>query len=97
MRGRIETKNKKALAETLSASLDITKKSATEIIELVFDDIKETLGKGGKVDIAGFGKFEVKVRKARIGINPSTKEKINIEASKSASFKASKALKEIVK
>jgi DNA-binding protein HU-beta len=84
-----ETKNKKALAENLSASLDITKKSATEIIELVFDDIKETLGKGGK--------FEVKVRKARIGINPSTKEKINIEASKSASFKASKALKEIVK
>ncbi len=92
-----ETKNKKALAETLATSLDITKKSALEIIELVFDDIKDTLGKGGEVDIAGFGKFEVKVRKEREGINPSTKEKITIAASKSPSFKASKALKELVK
>ena len=52
---------------------------------------------GNKVDISGFGKFEVKERKARMGVNPSNGEAIEIAASKSVGFKAAKALKESVK
>jgi len=92
-----ENKNKKALAETLAANLDITKKSAGEIIDLVFDDITKTLANGGKVDISGFGKFEVKHRPARVGINPATKEKIDVAASKAPVFKAAKGFKDAVK
>ena len=57
----------------------------------------ETLKNGGKVDISGFGKFEVKTRAERIGINPATKEKITVPASKAPGFKASKSLKDAVK
>lgn len=56
----------------------------------------EGLSEGKTVDLAGFGKFEITERKAREGINPLTKEKIQIEASKSVKFKISKALKEAV-
>ena len=51
----------------------------------------------GKVDISGFGKFEVKTRAERVGINPATKEKITVPASKTPGFKASKSLKDAVK
>ncbi|MGN1053655.1 MAG: HU family DNA-binding protein, partial [Erysipelotrichaceae bacterium] len=56
-----------------------------------------TLKNGGKVDIPGFGKFEVKHRNARKGINPSTRESMDIAASNVPSFKASKVLKDLVK
>lgn len=89
--------NKKALADVVAEKADITKKAATEIVDTIFDTIAHTLKKGGEVEIYGFGKFEVKKRAARNGINPITKEKIKISASKVPSFKASKSLKEIVK
>lgn len=93
----IETLNKKALAEVISEKTKVTKKAAAETVDLVLETITNTLKDGGKVDLSGFGKFEVKVREQRNGINPSTKEKIVIPASKTPSFKAAKALKDAVK
>lgn len=89
--------NKKALADVVAEKAELTKKAATEVVDTIFDTISETLKKGGEVEIYGFGKFEVKKRAARNGINPITKEKIKIAESKVPSFKASKSLKEIVK
>lgn len=89
--------NKKTLADAVVAKLGITKKDASLAIDSIFEEITKTLSEGGKVDISGFGKFEVTTRSERVGINPATKEKITIPASKSAKFKAAKALKEAVK
>lgn len=91
------TINKKMLAEAVVAELGTTKKDALIAVDTIFEVISKTLAEGGKVDISGFGKFEVSERAARTGINPSTKEKIEIPASKSAKFKAAKALKDAVK
>ena len=92
-----EILNRKALAEALAEKLGITKKDATIAVDTVFEEITATLHDGGKVDISGFGKFEVKQRPERQGINPATKEKITIEASKAPGFKPAKALKDAVK
>lgn len=88
---------KKVLADELAASQCLTKKAATEAVNYVFDEAAKTLKKGGTVDINGFGKFTVKKRAARTGINPRTKEKIKIKAAKVPAFKASKTLKDLVK
>lgn len=88
---------KKVLADDLADKLGLTKKAATEAVNFVFDEAAKTLKKGGTVDINGFGKFTVKKRAARTGINPLTKEKIKIKATKVPAFKASKTLKELVK
>jgi len=92
-----EILNKKALAEIVAEKLSTTKKDATAAIDAVCATVTEELAKGNKVDISGFGKFEVKERSARQGINPATKEAIQIPASKVPSFKAAKAFKETVK
>lgn len=89
--------NKKALAEKVADELGLTKKAGKEAVDLVFAEIEKALKKGHKVDLSGFGKFEVKKRKARKGINPATKEVIKIAATKVPAFKAAKALKEAVK
>ena len=92
-----EILNKKALVEIVAAKLDVTKKEATTAIDTICEVITEELAKGNKVDISGFGKFDVKERAARQGINPATKEPIQIAASKVPGFKAAKAFKEAVK
>ena len=92
-----EVLNKKGLIDVVANKLDITKKDATVAVETVFETITESLVNGNKVDISGFGKFEVKTRAERTGINPATKETIQIPASKAPGFKAAKALKEAVK
>ena len=88
---------KKDLAELVATKVDCTKKDANEVVNALFDQIAKTMKKGGVADIAGFGKFVVKTRKARTGINPATGAKISIKASKAPGFKAAKALKELVK
>ena len=88
---------KKVLAEQLAAKEGMTKKAATEAVNYVFDEMAKCLKKDGTVDINGFGKFTVKKRAARTGINPLTKEKIKIKATKVPAFKASKTLKDLVK
>ena len=92
-----ENLNKKALVEVVADKLGKKKKDTTVVVDAIFDEIINTLADGGKVDISGFGKFEVTERSARTGINPSTKEEIVIPASKAPKFRASKALKEAVK
>ena len=89
--------NKKELVEVLAERTGATKKDATEYVNTVLEEIARELKKGKPVDLAGFGKFEVKKRAARTGVNPKTGEKIKIKASKVPSFKAAKALKEAVK
>ena len=92
-----ELLNKKTLVDVIATQMGMTKKAAAETVDLIFDEITTTLKEGGKVDISGFGKFEVKVRAERDGINPATKEKIKVPATKVPGFKAAKALKDAVK
>lgn len=71
-----------------------SKKEAAEIVEAVFDSIKETLEKGTKIKISGFGNFVVKDKNARIGRNPQTGEEIVISARRVLTFKPSQVLKD---
>jgi len=93
----MDVMNKKILTEIVAEEYDLTKKDAAGIVDLVFSSIADTLKDGGKVEITGFGKFEVKTRASRTGINPQTKEPIEIASSKVPGFKASKTLKDYVK
>ena len=70
-----------------------SKKEAAEIVETVFDLIKETLEKGAKIKISGFGNFTPRDKKTRIGRNPKTGEAIEISARRVVTFKASPVLK----
>lgn len=92
----MSTLTKKLLADNLAEKVG-SKKAATELVNEIFDEIANTLQKGGTVEISGFGKFEAKQRAARTGINPITKESIQIPAKKVPTFKASKTLKDLVK
>lgn len=89
--------NKAELIDKVAASTDLTKKDATAAVEAVFESITDTLANGEKVQVIGFGNFEVRDRAARKGRNPQTGEEIQIPASKVPAFKAGKALKEAVK
>jgi DNA-binding protein HU-beta len=84
------------LIDSLSNALDLPKGQAERLVNAVFDDIVSALRRGEKVNIAGFGSFNVSERKARTGRNPKTGEPIDIPASKSAKFKAGKALKDML-
>ena len=88
---------KKTLAEALAGELGLTKKAAAEAVTFIFDEMAESLKDGGTVDINGFGKFTVKNRAGRTGVNPRTGETLEINPSKVPAFKASKTLKERVK
>ena len=89
--------NKKDMAEKVANKYGCTKKDATNYVNEVFDMVAEELKNGGEVDVFGFGKFSVTERAARMGVNPSTGEKVEIAASKAVKFKASKSLKDAVK
>ena len=71
-----------------------SKKEAAEIVESVFNQIKETLERGEKIKISGFGNFIVREKKARIGRNPQTGEEITISARRVLTFKPSQVLKD---
>ena len=87
---------KKELVEEVAKSAKLTKKSAEAAVDAVFTSIAGALKKGKKVQLVGFGTFEVRKRKARTGVNPQTKEKIKIAATKIPAFKPGKALKDAV-
>jgi len=89
--------NKAEFVDKLAEKGKITKKLATEAIELVFSTIGEALVNGDEIAVPGFGKFSVVVRKARTGLNPQTKKKINIPEKKAPKFSAAKSLKESIK
>ncbi|MFJ7933442.1 HU family DNA-binding protein [Sporosarcina sp. NPDC096371] len=89
--------NKTELINSVAEAAGLTKKDATKAVEAVFDTIQSTLAKGEKVQLIGFGNFEVRERAARKGRNPQSGEEIDIAASKVPAFKAGKALKDAVK
>jgi len=90
--------NKAELIEKLAEkSKACSKAEAGRSLEALLEIITETLKKGEEVVIAGFGTFQVKEKKARMGINPKTKEKIQIPAKKVPRFKPGKGLKDALK
>lgn len=95
--GEIYMANKAELIENVASSTGLTKKDATAAVDAVFESIQTTLSEGEKVQIIGFGNFEVRDRAARKGRNPQTGEEIQIAASKVPAFKPGKALKDAVK
>ena len=88
--------NTAELINAVAASADCSKKDAEAVITAALDTITAALKEGDKVQLVGFGSFEVKKRAARIGRNPKTKESIEIPASVVPVFKAGKALKDAV-
>jgi len=88
--------NKTELIAAVAEKTGMTKKDAERVVSVTFDTIAQQLQEGEKVQISGFGIFEVKEREARVGRNPRTKEAIQIPASKAPTFKAGKALKDAV-
>lgn len=89
--------NKQELVNDVATTTGLTKKDATAAVDAVFASIQDTLAKGDKVQLIGFGNFEVRDRAARKGRNPQTGAEIEIPASKVPAFKPGKALKEAVK
>ena len=88
--------NKSDLVNVVAAETEITKKDVEAVVNAAVSAITKALAAGDKVQLIGFGTFEVKNVGARDGRNPKTGETITIEASKKASFSASKALKDLV-
>ena len=88
--------NKTELIAAVAAKTGLTKKDADRVVAATFETIAQAMANGDKVQISGFGIFEVKEREARVGRNPRTKEAIEIPASKAPVFKPSKLLKEAV-
>ena len=88
--------NKTELIAAVAEKVGMTKKDAERVINATVETITESLCKGDKVSVSGFGIFEVKAREARVGRNPRTKETIQIPATKLPAFKASKTLKDAV-
>ena len=88
--------NKSDLIAAIAAKTGDTKKAAEASLNAFVDVVTGALKKGDKVQLVGFGSFEVRKRAARKGRNPQTKEEIKIPASKAPVFKAGKALKTVV-
>ena len=88
--------NKAELINAVAASADVSKKDTEAVISAMLDTISEALRQGDKVQLVGFGSFEVKKRAARIGRNPRTKEEIEIPATVLPVFKAGKLLKDTI-
>lgn len=88
--------NKIELIAAVAEKAGMTKKDAERVLSATFETITESLVKGDKVQVAGFGIFEVKNREARVGRNPRTLESIEIPATRLPAFKASKTLKDTV-
>ena len=88
--------NKAELVAAVAEKAGLSKKDSEKAINATFDAITGALVAGEKVQLVGFGAFEVKERGERVGRNPQTKEEITIPASRVASFKVGKALKDAV-
>ena len=88
--------NKTELIEVVAAKAALKKKDADAAVAAVFEAITEALTAGDKVQLIGFGTFEVRERAARVGRNPQTKEEIKIAASKQPVFKAGAALNFVI-
>lgn len=89
--------NKTELVDAVATKTDLTKQDSKKAVDALFETISNTLAQEEKIQLVGFGTFEVRERAARTGRNPQTGEEITIPASKSPAFKPGKELKEAVK
>ena len=89
--------NKTELIAAVAETTGMSKKDTEAVVNAALNTITAAMSKGDKVQLVGFGSFEVKNRAARTGLNPKTKEPVKIAASKVPTFKAGKALKDAVK
>ncbi len=87
---------KAELISAIAEKTELSKKDSEKALNAVVTVISDTLAKGEKIQLVGFGTFETRERKAREGINPQTKKKIKIPATKVPAFKAGRALKDAV-
>ena len=88
--------NKSELISAVAEKASLSKKDSEAAVSAVLDVISDTLAQGEEVRLVGFGSFEVKHRKERMGLNPKTKTAVPIPATKVPSFKPGKALKDVV-
>ena len=87
---------KAELVDEVARAVELTKKQAETIVNLVFDSIVESLRAGQKIELRGFGSFRLRNRKSRTGRNPKTGEKVEVPSKKIPYFKPGKELKEII-
>ncbi len=88
--------NKTELVVAIADKAGIAKKDADKALAALIETVETELKKGGKIQLVGFGTFEVRERSARTGINPQTKQQITIAATKAPVFKAGKAFKDAI-
>jgi integration host factor subunit alpha len=81
------------IVEALHTKVGFSKKEAADLVEMIFDEIKNTLAKGEKIKISGFGNFVVREKHSRVGRNPQTGESIEISARRVLTFKPSQVLR----
>lgn len=81
------------IVEALYQKIGFSKKEAADLVELIFDTIKETLSKGEKIKISGFGNFVIREKKSRMGRNPQTGQQIEISARRVLTFRPSQVLR----
>jgi nucleoid DNA-binding protein len=89
--------NKAGLVEEVVGKVGLTKKETGNVIEAITSAITDSLERNEKVTLVGFGTFEVRKRRARTGINPQTREKLDIPAKNVVRFKAGKGLRQRMK
>lgn len=94
---KAKTVSKADLVSRVAESKGLRKKDVKDIMDAMLDQISGSLDSGAKVQLTGFGTFEVRERKSRTGVRPGTTQRINIPASKYPAFKPGKGLKERVK
>lgn len=91
-----EGMTKAEIVEQIYEKVGFSKKESAEIVEMVFDTMKETLEKGEKIKISGFGNFVVRQKRPRIGRNPQTGQEIEISARRVLTFRPSQVLKSVL-
>ena len=88
--------NRKELVDSIARETGLTRRNAELAVKAFVDIVSEELRKGERVQLSGFGSFEISERAAHVGINPQNGEPIEIHSSKTPKFKAGKALKDLV-
>jgi nucleoid DNA-binding protein len=89
--------NKAELVEGVSGKVDLTKKETNDVVDAIMSAITDSLAMNERVTLVGFGTFQVMARKARRGVNPQTRETIQIPAKKVPKFKPGRSLREAVR
>ena len=94
--GKAGVMTKAELVDEVARVVQLTKKQAETIVNIVFDSIVESLRAGQKIELRGFGSFRLRSRKSRTGRNPKTGEKVEVPSKKIPYFKPGKELKELI-